>query len=271
MTAPALSVSTDHGRMYMHPGTAQMVPSITNVIGMKDKPALKWWAAREAATFAANNLDTLGALSVQERIDLIKGAPFRRTAKASDDGNMVHDWIDIYAKTGQLAETLATYDKSTFTAKNMYKQFIALRNKYDLRFTLSEFTVWSDEYGYAGTADWFGHMEVNGKSFTILGDTKTGKGVYPEVGMQLAAIANADFILDENGEQHELPKAHKYGVLHVRPRGASLIPVKNIDKCFNAFLGLRAVFEWHTLTAQNDVLGWAPKISAKTEAEKNGS
>src|ERR1039458_6749587 len=93
-----LAVSTSNGRFYQHPGSGKQVPSITNVIGMKDKPALKWWASKMAATFAAQNIDTLAKLKEAERIDLIKGAPFRKTGDSSNVGNKVHDWIDGYAK-----------------------------------------------------------------------------------------------------------------------------------------------------------------------------
>lgn len=52
-----------------------------------------------AATYAAQNLEMLTAMKTEaERIDIIKGAPFRKTGDSSDVGNKVHDWIDTYAK-----------------------------------------------------------------------------------------------------------------------------------------------------------------------------
>jgi len=39
---------------------------------MKDKPALKWWAAKQAAIFAAEKYESLESLSKEERIDLIR-------------------------------------------------------------------------------------------------------------------------------------------------------------------------------------------------------
>ena len=264
MTAPALSVPSPNGRMYRHPSKMSEVPSITNIIGMKDKPALKWWAARQAAEFAANNLDTLKALSVQERIDLIKGAPFRGTKDASNVGSIVHDWIDQWIKGGSsplaLSDSGQTNDAwgdAPWQARAMWAQFGALVRKYRPRFVFSEFTVWSDTHGYAGTADWAARIG----SCYVLGDTKTGKGVYPEVGMQLAAIANADTIISPDGVETPIDKFDRFAVLHVRPRSASLIPVTGIDECFKALLGLRAVFDFQVNHSEN-VLGYAPKISA---------
>ena len=86
----------------------------------------------------------------------------------------------------------------------------------------SEITVWSEKYHYAGTLDWYARATPrNGAPYVILGDTKTGKSVYSDVGMQISALHFADYGFDKNGDQFELPKAESFGVLHVRPRGAT--------------------------------------------------
>jgi len=54
---------------------------------MKDKPALKWWRPNKQLIFAAEKYESLESLSKEERIDLIKGAPFRKTGGASNVGN----------------------------------------------------------------------------------------------------------------------------------------------------------------------------------------
>lgn len=261
MTSPALSIKTPHGRFYEHPRSHAQVPSITNVIGMKDKPALKWWAAKQAAIFAAQNLDTLKALSEAERIDLIKGAPFRSTATASERGDCVHDWIDQFIKSGECIEAHIPegFDAASRTAQNMWKSFQAFVLKYHPVFLHSEFSVWSDTYQYAGTGDFICRIG----SATVYGDTKTGNGVYPEVGIQIAALRGGDYMFTADGEQVPLPKCDRGAVLHVRPRFARLSPLKGLDECFDAFLGLRKVFEWDCVTADT-VIGAAPKIEVKT-------
>lgn len=263
MTDPVLSVKTSHGRFYQRPRDGKQVPSITNIIGMKDKPALKYWAARECATFAAQNLDTLAALNEKERIDLIKGAPFRSSGTAAERGDIVHDWIDQYIKEGaaQVAQGQPwrpeDYQGSSATAKNMFKQFGAFVRKYQPEWVASEFTVWSDKHGYAGTGDFICKI----KGAYIYGDTKTGRGVYPEVGMQISALVNADYMLTPDGEEAPLPKFDRAAVLHVRPRFARLSPLSNIDQCFKSFLGLRACFDWHVVYS-DEIIGIAPKIEA---------
>jgi hypothetical protein len=232
---------------------------------MKDKPALKWWAAKMAATYAAENIEVLSAMkTTQERIDLIKGAPFRRTGDAASVGDQVHDWIDGYAKNyiatgerGWVPEDLNDTPNSEggLTSRRMWNQFLHMDKHYEVEWLVSEFTIWSEKHGYAGTGDWIAKI---GKS-VVYGDTKTGNGVYPEVGMQVAAGAGADYALDGDGNQYDLPKADRFAVLHVRPTFTRLSPLANIPDCFRAFLGLRAVFDWHCNYAEG-VIREAPQL-----------
>lgn len=261
MTAPILSVSTSNGRFYVHPRSKAQVPSITNIISQKDKPALKWWASKQAAIFAAQNIDVIRQLKTEaERVDLIKGAPFRKTGDSANVGNTVHDWIDGYAKN--YLENSGARDwepeelaSAPLTARRMWNQFKHIDGYYQIEWMVSEFTVWSEAHQYAGTGDWIAKI---GDS-VIYGDTKTGNGVYPEVGMQVAAGASADYALDGNGEEYQLPIAERFAVLHVRPTYTRLSPLEGIPGCFKAFLGLRAVFEWHCQESEN-VIGYAPQL-----------
>lgn len=265
MTNPALAVSTPHGRFYQSPSSGKQVPSITNIISTLDKPALKWWAAKQAATYAAENRQMLAGLKTdQEVIDLVKGAPFRTTGEAAGVGDKVHDWIDGYAKhyieTGERGwepEDLNDTPNSEggLTIRRMWRQFVYLDSHYKIHWLVSEFTIWSDRHDYAGTGDWIAKI---GNS-VVYGDTKTGKGVYPEVGLQVAAGAGADYALDGDGNKYQLPKAERFAVLHVRPTYTKLHPLEQIPECFKAFLGLRAAFDWKCKTSEF-VIKDAPKI-----------
>ncbi len=71
---------------------------------------------------------------------------------------------------------------------------------------LTEKVVANRVHGYAGTFDAileFGDGPLAGK--TYLCDWKTSAGVYGEMAMQIAAYANADFYLDEEGNEQSLP------------------------------------------------------------------
>lgn len=256
MTAPKLSTSTPFGRFYAHPKRQTQVPSITNVKDVKNIPGLKHWAARGAAEYAADNLAKLAPLDRNERVQLIRQAPFTaRPDGPSAVGDLVHEWIDRVIKGGSV--TADEVEAAPPTARGMILQFRAFALKYKPDWVMSEFTVWSEKYQYAGTADWAAHIH----GWLVLGDTKTGAKVYPDTRYQLAALANADFILDEDGTERELPHFERFAILHIRPTFAKLIPVVNIPAAFQAFLGLKAVFD-DDMAHRDSSLMVAPKIEA---------
>ena len=147
MTSPKLAVTTANGRYYHHPRRARDVPSITNVMNMKSKPALRYWAAREAATYAAQNLDKLQPLSETERVQLIKTAPFGKSA-ASSVGDTVHDWIDRIIKGETVPDT--EIQAAPITARRMLETFYAFCRKHQPTFNEAEFTVWSEKIWLCG-------------------------------------------------------------------------------------------------------------------------
>lgn len=262
MTAPALSESTPFGRYYSNPNRQYKVPSITNIKEKKGINALKFWAAREAAEYAADNMAKLATLTRDEAVSLIKAAPFGKASSREESsriGNVVHDWVDRYIK-GDLPKP-SEIEAEVPTAQNMWRHFWAALRKYEPRFTLSEFTVWSDTHGYAGTADWAAYIG----DALVLGDTKTGKAVYEDVAMQLAALAKADVIIDTEGNETPIPKFDRFAVLHLRPQSAKLIPVTHIDEAFTQFLGCKAIFDFD-VNFKDKVLMFAPKIQAPPKA-----
>jgi hypothetical protein len=267
MTDPVLSVKTARGRYYTHPARGNSVPSITNIKGVKSIDALKYWAAKECGNYAADNIAKLGQLDRDEIFQLVKGSPFARTStrdQASLVGDIVHDWIDYTIKGGVVSQT-DTYDNKSgetvqvpLQARQMWRQFGGFQDKYKPKWVASEFSVWSDRHGYAGTADWGAYIG----SALVLGDNKTGAGAYPDTAMQLAALANADFIIEPDGTEKPLPKFEKFAILHIRPRFSRLIPVEHTDEWFQAFLGLKTVFDC-VINFEDTTLAFAPKIEVR--------
>lgn len=251
MTAPALARSTKTGRVYEHPLTGSQVPSITSIIGIMDKPALKYWAAKMTAEYTADNLNSLVPLSRKARVDVVKRAPFRSSDTAANVGDIVHDAIDRRIKG--LPVDISTMPP---TAAKMMQSFTRWEQHYKPRWLASEFTVWSDKWGYAGTADWAAIIDDT----LTLGDTKTGKNVYGEVALQLAAIAHADYILYPDGTQKHIPEFKAFKVLHVRPTFAQARPVEMTG--FKAFCHARFLKAWKDDEADR-MVGHAPKITAK--------
>ena len=265
MTAPILAIPTANGRYYQHPSNPIAVPSITNIIDQKNKPGLKYWAAKMCATYAGEAREKLAGLTKDEVFQLVKNAPFaQKDDSPSAIGDIVHSWIDEFVKATLNASQVYTppnLETAPWQAKHMWNQFLTFTGRYNPTFIDSEFTVWSNAVGYAGTAD----LIFKIGDVTVLADTKTGERTYPETAMQLAALANADFILTPEGEEKPMYKADRYAILHVRPRSFALIPVEKIDEAWTCFRALRAVFEWHVSHADS-TLGYAPRIGSKEAA-----
>jgi hypothetical protein len=244
---------TEHGRFYYHPGRGHDgKPSITNIIGKKFKP-LFGAGMKEAANYAADNIATLATLEREQIFQLCTHTP-RRPDSPSAIGDIVHGMIERYVKGD--APTHDEVMGSHQTVKWMWGQFLKFQEYYKPEYTGSEFTVWSDKYGYAGTADL--GFRIGGAH--VLCDAKTGKATYPEVAMQLAAIQYADFIITPDGRELPIPQYDRYAVLHIRPRSATLKPVFKIPEAFEAFLALKKVFDWDVFHA-NEAIGFAPKVN----------
>ena len=268
-----MAFGTPNGRYYRAATRPMAVPSVTNVQKQKNKPALNKHNVKTAATYAVENYDRLHGLENDEAIHLIKESIYASNP-ASAIGDTVHTYIDRFIKTDmppwqweqnyELPEDdqgvrEVPFSEQSITARRMWRQFEGFRDtyrdRYDLNFIDAEFTCWSDKYGYAGTADWAATMS----GMTILADTKTGKGVYDDTGMQVAALAKADFIMTHDGRELPMPKWDRCAVLHLRPTFSKLIPVENVDSCFEAFLGCLAMFK-HDVNNGGNIMGAVAKI-----------
>lgn len=95
---------------------------------------------------------------------------------------------------------------------------------------------------------------------------KTGAGVFPDTALQLAGLARAQFIgYPGDPTQYPVPAATRFGVVHIRPEGARLLPVVVDRATVAAFLDARRLFAWDQGPAQT-VIGAALSRPATTVA-----
>lgn len=220
--------------MYVHPLTGEKVPSVTTIISAGlPKPALVPWAARMAAEHAVKNWADLTSMDPATRIDQIKNAHQQKADKAADLGDLVHEVIEAWS-------TGTPYPEWGKAADPYMSQFIGFMTDVRPLFLESEVTLWSRAHGYAGTADWI--ADIGGT--VVYGDNKTGRRVYPEVGLQLSALSHADFILRSDGYEVPMPRPGGHAALHIRPRSWSLMWVEQPEECFNAFLAAKTILNW---------------------------
>ena len=233
MTAPPLAIQDEWRRKYIHPLSGECVPSVTTVLQMLPKDGLSSWMAKKAAEFAVERWEELGTLTPGERLESIRTASEEVSRPAAEKGDLVHDIIDSWM-SGR------PRDDDPGQVNSYMNSFIRFLTDTRPRFIENEVCLFSRAYDYCGTADWI--AELDGK--IVLGDTKSGKAIYPEAALQVSALAHADFILRDNGDEEKIPPISDLMVLNVRPRSWKLARVKNSEACFQVFLGARRIYDW---------------------------
>lgn len=102
-------------------------------------------------------------------------------------------------------------------------------------------TVWMEVAGY--------HTHVTGGIVSH----NTGKGLWPEMGLQVSALSHADFVIRPDGTEEPMPPVMGHALLHLRPDGWRFVRVGNAAECFAAFLNCRAILRWQVETASHVV------------------
>jgi len=195
------------------------------------KPMLVNWAARTIAEYVADNSDfvrELWAKGREETVDYLKDAHNRNRNRAAAKGTDVHAIADqvIHGHEVEVPQHLAGY-------VNGYVDFI---DRWQITPIVTEKPCASREWWYAGTFDAvveFGAGQLKGKRYLL--DWKTSKGVYGETAMQLAAYQNAEFYLDDDGNEQAMPEVDGLGVVHVTPDGTDLYLVADPELAWKQF------------------------------------
>lgn len=267
MAAPKHARTTSKGRTYQHPRTGETAWSVSTLIkGGTPNSQLIGWASRTVAEYAVANHRQLSAMlnvvrlqqdadkryigvisdpdAVAAAVSWLSGSPNRDRDRKADLGSAVHEEVEaiILGKPRK-----AEWDGALADFKPHWDQFVA---DFQPEFLMSEATIWNRTEHYAGTLDWIAKI---GRK-VVLGDVKTGKGIYPEVALQLCAYAHGEFVLMPDGSEEPLPAVDGAVALHLRPDGYEVIPVHLSDEVWDAFRYVREVFRWSDETSKG-VLG----------------
>jgi len=103
-------------------------------------------------------------------------------------------------------------------------KYLGLKKKHNLRADRAEITVYSDQFGFAGTTDFLDEQN------NILGEIKTGKYLIT-AGWQACAYKYA---LEEMGISRDLSVVGVH--VHRNGKEASLFKYQHFESCFTAFL-----------------------------------
>lgn len=149
----------------------------------------------------------------------ISGAANRARDEAASAGSKAHDLIEkmIIAGDGkQIWDKSGEPDSDKVNAiLEQYNEFV---KEHEPQYEAAEATVYSKTHSYAGTLDWIAKLPMMYGDNLVIGDTKTGRGVYPEVALQLAAYKYAEVLESVRaGGDVEMPETQHAVVLHLRP------------------------------------------------------
>lgn len=193
------------------------VPGVTTLIGGGiPKPALINWAGKATAEYAADHWDELEAMSPSGRINTLSKCRYFITDAAKDRGTEVHALAERLARGEEVdvPDAIAGHVESC----------VAFLDEWEPQVIALEATVFSVEYGYAGTLDGIFYFPTLDQTLVI--DYKTNRtGIFGETAVQLAAYRYAEHYVGADGAQHPMPATDGAAAIHIRADGYSLIPV----------------------------------------------
>lgn len=219
--------------------------SVTTILGAMPKPALLPWGIKMVAEAAvdATLKGILGPMvesNPDDAIRWLKGSPYAARDKAADIGTHVHAAIEAHA----LGKPFPKWGPAIAPRMEAFEQFV---NDYQPVFHMTEASVFNHTQRYAGTLDSIATLDGR----TVVLDAKSGKGVYPEVGLQLAAYRFAEFVALPDGSMQDMPATDGAVVLHLPDGGGyTLHDVRADEEVFEAFLFVREVFKFTEVTAK---------------------
>lgn len=221
----ARKVATMRRRDGYYRYNGEKLVSVTEVLKALAKPALVTWAARTAASLV---LDDPEQYSTAEAA---AGGIYGASKRAMQRGSRVHAYADGSSDGLEGEEGYAiAYEcfRSTCRPEPIH----------------TECNVYSTTHGYAGTTDLIATM---GGDVWML-DYKTGKAVYDEAKLQLAAYAAADFILPYGPDPQpvDLPKIDHTGVVLLGEDGTWSLT--ETEAPLDVFLALATVWRWQKET-----------------------
>lgn len=280
MTLPkrATKQSGYEGRGYKRLGSSgPILPSVTTILKAEAKDALVQWAANQTAAFAVANADKLLGMSDargygflryfwnREPKDPLSGDidPASHHSGVLKDagelGDSVHEWAEASLFSEMPYPDVGNRNEKFWECIEVWEQF---RKEHNIIPHRVENTVWderadSDGLGYAGTFDLL--CEIDGTLYLL--DIKTSRGLYHSTWMQLAALFNARYLLEEGPDGTDSmiegwqKPIEKLAVIHIRPsdtdwKGNYMPPFCKLiempaphDQMFSGFMGLRQYTE----------------------------
>lgn len=255
MTNPKGATTDRTGRFYTWRNERYW--SVTTIInGGVPKPALINWAKKFTAEYAVDHFDAFATLVNDDRdgaIEWLKGAAYRDRDRKADLGTELHTATEAYI----LGKPMPPW---SLPVRPIMENFVQFLEDYEPEYMATEASVFSKSERYAGTLDAI--ADIGGRRYLI--DVKSGKGIYSEIALQLAAYRFAEFIGLPDGSEAPMHKVDACAALHLPAdgRGYELTEVRADEEIHKAFLYVRECFRWTAETSKGVLLGPIPPPGA---------
>jgi hypothetical protein len=222
------------------------VPGVTTVINRAtDKPQLVHASAREAATWAAANMEALSILGVDAWIRQAAGAPRQVWNGKARRGTLLHEAARQLIAGDPLTPVDAEGEAWPDDVIRSAEQLARFMDEWDAQPVLAERPVFHEHHGWAGTIDLVADLR-DGRRWLL--DYKTGEtGIYPKDSLQLSAYRHATHVQVETPEglaDIPMPKVDRTACIWVRPEGYELRPVRTDEESYAVFLAMLPVAAW---------------------------
>lgn len=210
------------------------IPGVTTLLSNGiPKSGLTNWAAEQAAQYAITNWAELGELPLLKRAKEIQYAWKGERDRAANRGRKIH----------QLAEQLIAGEKVDIPdgLEGHVESCVKFLDEFDVVEVISEATCVNRTHGYAGTLDLV--CDMLGKRWLL--DWKTGRNVYAESTLQLAAYAHAEHYLDGRVEKPMTELGIQAGgIVHLRADGYDLYPANIGELPYKVFRHVAYLAGW---------------------------
>lgn len=196
--------------------------------------ALMYWSARSVAEWVADNPDDVDALRRMGRgpmVNALKEVPWEKRDVAGVKGTEVHALAEqlVHGHEVDVPEHLAGYVESCVDFLDTWRPAPVIVER-----PLAHRAHW-----WAGRPDLFATLP-DGR--VILWDYKTGKAIYSDAAFQLAAYANAEFYVDDDGAEQPVPKVDLAAAVWLRQDGYDVVPVDgDLDQIYKEFRHITCV------------------------------
>lgn len=159
-----------------------VVPSVTTILSILDKPALKNWLIdqhlQQAHTLVADYVQTGSVPDVGTFINQSKHRAEQEMSKAPDAGTDIHKVLEDYMLTGK--------KRKGFEGICENVDLEISRHCGDLSWECEKYFM-NEEFGFGGCVDLVGDWVIDYKTKQTADKFKPGKMAYPEHSRQLAA------------------------------------------------------------------------------------